>query len=140
MITLDGRQYNVYQNQYGKNADRPRSTDRGLTGLPIRVESGYFVESYDLTLLCTATDIAFLRASFKKVDYTSDPPTNLLDFVDAQGWEWNPAGTGTGCLGTGVYFDSPISPKPLTPRGWGDSNRFTVAIKLVVNDDGSHFN
>lgn len=134
MITLDGNSFETFQTDFSHTQTKIGSTDRGLTGLPVRVESGFFDNSYSITLLCTTLDIANLRNSYAKVDPTGTPPGNLLDFTDEEGLHWNPNSVGDGLLTTGVYFISMGEPKPLSVGlGWSSGNRFTVTINLVCN-------
>lgn len=131
-ITLDGNAYSVFQNKYSHVQTKIQSSERTLTGDLSRTEAGIFVNEYKMTLLCTLTDLANLRASYAKVSTSGTPPTNKLDFVDAEGTEWNPNSSGTGNLNTGVYFDGVLKPVTLTAAGWAANNRFTVDIQLTA--------
>jgi hypothetical protein len=137
MITLDSKNYSVSQTNYGHKQDKFASVDRGLTGLPLRVEGGAFENAYDLTLLCDTTDITNLRTSFAKTATIGTPATNLLDFIDEEGVEWSPsAGSddSTHRYSTGVYFISISETKPLSvSHGWTSAQRFLVTVKLLVN-------
>lgn len=128
MITLDGKQYEVDHKKYRPSLGMPKSASLGLTGAWLIVEAAIKPKSYDITLMCTVDDVTNLRATFSK--------GGLLDMVDEENNHWNPAGTGTGYLNTGVFFSpgTSIPPDPVSELGWNSKNRFTVTIKLVVND------
>ena len=131
-ITLDGSVYDILQTNYGHHQEKHASTAVGITGLPLRVEGGSFANTYNLTLVCTTSEIATLRTSFAKVATTGTPPANRLNFVDEESVQWSPASSGGGNVNTGVYFVSMAEPKPLTPLGWSAKNRFSVQITLQV--------
>ena len=131
-ITLDGSVYDILQTNYGHHQEKHASTAVGITGLPLRVEGGSFANTYNLTLVCTTSEITTLRTSFAKVATTGTPPTNRLNYVDEEGVTWNPASSGGGNTGTGGYFVTMGEPKPLTPLGWSSKNRFSVQVVLQV--------
>lgn len=138
-VSLDSHGYESLGTGYLKNADRIRSITRGLTGYPLVVESGIFTEDYDMTLLVTLSEYNDLLATFQKIDFTVTPPTVYLDFTDEGGIHWNPNSSGGGNVNTGVIITSGIPPKPLTQKGWSAGNKFTIQLKLLVNDNGSAF-
>jgi hypothetical protein len=136
-ITLDGTSYKVFQTNYGHKQDKYGSEERGLTGQPLRVEGGAFQNEFDLTLVCAPSAITTLRASFAKVTPTGTPAANLLNFVDEEGMNFNPASgsdNSTHRYGTGVFFTTLGAPKPLTAKGWRADNLMTVQVTLIVKD------
>lgn len=136
-IKLDGSYYSVFQSNYQHAQSKHASMARSITGDIVRIDSGVFQNSYQLTLICNTSEILTLRTSFAKSGTDSTAPTtfNKLDFIDEEGKEWNPT-TGTGVNNTGVYFTSLGTPKPMNTFGWTDKNRFLVDITLVVNSKG----
>jgi hypothetical protein len=137
MMTLDGHTYEVHLTGYTHKQTKFGSTERGLTGLPLRVEGGAFSNEYSPTLLCTITDISNLRTSLAKTSTVGTPPANLLSLTDEEGVEFSPgAGSDdpTHRYNTGVFFLGMSEPKPLTPLGWTAQNRFDVVVNLLVND------
>ncbi len=132
MITLDSSTYSLHLNKYSHVQSKIAAEERTLTGDLSRTESGYFVNTYNMTLLCTTTEVTSLRASFGKVTASGTPAANKLDFTDEEGTRWNPASSGGGVVNTGVYFEGKLDPKPLAPTGWTTRNRFTVDITLTA--------
>ena len=131
-ITLDGNNYECLGTSYGHHQEKHASTAVGITGLPLRVEGGSFANTYNLTLVCTTSEITTLRTSFNKTATTGTPPANRLNYVDEESTQWNPASSGGGNVNTGVYFVTMGEPKALTPLGWSAKNRFSVQITLQV--------
>lgn len=134
-ITLDGNTYAIFEKQYDRVQGKIASTRRTITGDLDRVESGVFETHYRMTLRCTLTDVANLRTSYAKVATTGTPPTNRLNFVDLEGFNWNPASgsnDATHAYSTGVYFDSLGAPRLAATRGWDSNNRFLVEVELVA--------
>jgi hypothetical protein len=138
-ITLDGNTYSVKGDDFAIEPTKAASLDRGVDGTVVRQESGVFSNKYAMTLRCSTTDLANLRTSFNKTAVTGTPPTNLLNFIDIEGMQWDPASgssTSTHIYSTGVYFVKMGKPRPVTQRGWDSTNRFWVDIELHVNSKG----
>jgi hypothetical protein len=143
-IILDGHVYKVSQLAYGHVSTKIGATDRGLTGLPLRVESGAFDNTVNMTLVCEKADQTTLDTSYAKVDPTGTPAGNLLSFQGVEGITFDPASgsdSATHKYNTGVYFTSRGEYKPLSvSAGWTQAQAWTVAITLVINSaksDGS---
>lgn len=139
-ITLDGQTYYTFQTGYAHAQTKIGVTDRGLTGLPIRVESGFFDNTFTIDLLIDVNDLVNLRASLNKTDPTGTPPNNLLSFTDEEGVSWIPsAGSddSTHIYSTGVYFTNMTPPKPLSVAlGFSSGQRLTTTLTLIVNASG----
>lgn len=140
MITLDGNTYDTFQTNYAHSQTKLQTMDRGLTGLPIAVLAGVFDNSYTIDLLIDTTDLVNLRTSLNKTDPTGTPPGNLLNFVDEEGFNWNPntgSDDSTHAYSTGVYFTNMTPPKPLSVAlGFTAGQRLTTTITLVCNSSG----
>jgi len=137
-ITLDGTTYDVLDGLW-RNQSKVAALTAGVTADWDRLETDIFVTTYRGTLRVNNTNLAALRASYAKTATTGTPPTNLLDFTDLEGFNWNPAaGTNdsTHAYSTGVYFISLGEPRRLTRRDLSSANLFRVDIELAVNADG----
>lgn len=137
MITLDSNTYEILQTGYNHTQQKIASDEITLTGDRSRTETGVFINTFQLTLVCTITDIANLRTSYNKTATTGTPATNKLSFTDEEGVLWSPS-TGssdaTHRYSTGVYFEGSLQPKPLSTKGWSAGNRFSVDITLIAID------
>lgn len=134
-ITLDGNTYYIEGVKIGHTQVKVGSTRRTVTGDLLRQESATYIHAYTYTLLIDLTSYANLKASFNKV-----APNNLLNFVDVEGFNWNPAaGTNdaTHAYNTGVYFTKKGAAVPKTEAGWISSNLFTVDVELLPNAKGA---
>jgi hypothetical protein len=136
-ITLDGYTYDVLE--YDRNQHKVGALNLGLTADWDRLETDVFVTTYRVVLRVNTTYLGYLRTSYNKTASTGTPPTNLLNFVDLEGFNWNPA-TGsndsTHAYSTGVYFTEMGKPERMTKRDLSTSNLYRVEIELAVNADG----
>ncbi len=139
MILLDGNYYKVLGKHYEHAPEKFGTTERTITGAVSRVEAGVFENTYTLRLRCTLADLVNLETSFNKTSVTGTPPANLLNFIDEEGFNWNPA-TGandaTHAYNTGVLFERMGKPEPLSEKGMTSDNFFIVEIFLRVNAKG----
>lgn len=133
-ITLDGNTYAA--KEYRHTITTPGATTRAVNFAVVRQTGGSkFATRYELELRLTLTELANLKTSFAKQTVGS----NALNFVDLEGFNWNPsAGTSdsTHAYNTGVYFVSMSEPQAATKRGWDSSNRYFVNIVLIPNATG----
>lgn len=133
-ITLDGTSYRVKRDgQHEREQNAIATIRRTMTGAVDLTSSGYFSNTYKLTLIVTATELSSLRTTRAKV-----PPNHLLNFIDEEGNQWNPASSGAGVLNTGVIIKGAIRPRvAVSKTSLTDTNvRFLVDIELVVNAKG----
>ena len=134
-ITLDGNAYSVFRDGTLERDQSPIQTvRRTVTGAVDTAHSGYFGNEYKLTLIVTATQLGYLRTTRAKA-----PPTDhLLNFIDAEGIQWNPASSGNGVLNTGVIWRNPLRPRVhVLKSSLTDTNvRFLVDVELLVNAKG----
>lgn len=134
-IILDGHSYNVLGTGYGTPLEGRQTIAESVEGGTVVIEAPLTKRAYHLTLLCTIADVATLRQTYAKT-------ATALNLTDEEGFTWSTsAGTNdaTHAYSTGVYIDknaSPFDPKPMTPMGWTQANRFTVDIHLRVNATG----
>lgn len=137
-ITLDGTTYDVMRGMH-RQQDKVGALTLGLTADWDRLETDIFPTTYKGTLRVNNTNLAALRASYNKTATTGTPPTDLLNFVDLEGFNWNPA-TGsddsTHAYSTGVYFLAMGEPERMTRRDLSSANLFRVEIELAVNASG----
>lgn len=132
MITFDGREFEVKRDTYKPIPKALAGRARGATGLPIQTETGYFSLSYEMTLLCDASDFHFLMYAFMQ----RTPPRNLHDFKDQHGISWLVAsGTDTDAeqYGTGVYIDE--LEYDSADKEWSGDGDYEVTLALRVNSN-----
>lgn len=134
-ITLDGYTYSVKRDEQLERDQAPIQTiRRTVTGAVDTAASGYFANEYKLTLIVTATQLGYLRTTRAKA-----PPTDhLLNFIDPEGTQWNPAASGNGVLNTGVIWRNSLRPRVhVLKTSMTDTNvRFLVDVELLVNAKG----
>lgn len=145
MITLDGNNYITNRIDYADKPGSPSTYQRGLTGLPLIVESGIMTQEFTVTLNVSQAEWERLKLSFIKCHTTGV----YLDYIDERDVTWS-VGAGIDTpnhkFSTGVWFGTMSDPKPVTealfdPYPYGANinsqydifKRFTVQIGLVVN-------
>ena len=139
-IVLDGNSYRILSTGNKpayKHIRKPIADyDRGGTGMPLVTETGWFENTYEVTLLASTVDLAALEASYNKRLTTGTPSQDNLALTDPEGFIWDPntgVNDATHAYSTGVFFTDKGEPQPLTGRGGWTGNLFTIAIKLLVN-------
>lgn len=138
-IVIDGVNFSVFNTKYDHERLKFANIITGSLGDPIRIEGGAFRNTYPLTLLVTRQQFQALDSIFGNTTTSGTPPANLHTLTDEEGVTYYPntgTDTSTKKYSTGVYVDAPgnkLVPKPITPKGWTDSNRFLVDVLITIN-------